>query len=81
MRESTNMEADVSPRAFNIVAGASVIVAIIVRIGNAAVGNPSNVMIKSSEIVPPPTGTALINKVAIKLTVIICHMDILLINK
>ena len=40
------------------------IVAITAKIGNADVGNPNNCKINISDIVPPPIGTAVINKVA-----------------
>ena len=59
-----------SPTTFNIVAGGSIIVAIIVNIGSAATGNPIIVRIIISDIVPPPTGTAAINKLAINATII-----------
>ena len=52
-----------SPTTFSTVAGASIIVAIIVKIGNAFTGKPINVNIIISEIVPPPIGTAVTNKV------------------
>ena len=57
-----------SPTTFNIVAGASIIVAIIVSIGNAATGYPIILIISISDIVPPPIGTAVINKFASRAT-------------
>ena len=65
---ATTIEEAVSPTTFSIVAGASIIVAIIVNIGNAAAGYPIIVIINISEIVPPPIGTAVINKLASKST-------------
>lgn len=58
----------VSPTTFNIVAGGSIIVAIIVNIGNAETGNPSIVNINISDIVPPPIGTAVTRSVATRAT-------------
>ena len=46
------------------------IVAIIVRIGNAAGSKPIIVIIIISDIVPPPTGTAVTSKLAIKAVII-----------
>ena len=60
----TNIEDTVSPTTLSIVAGASIIVAIIVNIGSAATGYPIIVIINISEIVPPPIGTAVTNKFA-----------------
>ena len=54
----------VSPVTFNTVAGASIIVAIIVSIGREYIGNPNNVIINISDIVPPPIGTAVTRSVA-----------------
>ena len=51
-----------------MVAGGSIIVAMIVSIGNAATGYPIIVIISISEIVPPPIGTAVTNKLASKAT-------------
>ena len=62
------MENAVSPTTFNIVAGGSIIVAIIVNIGNAETGNPSIVNINISDIVPPPIGTAVTRSVATRAT-------------
>ena len=64
----TSIEEDVSPTTFNNVAGGSIIVAMIVRIGKAVNGNPIIVRINVSEIVPPPTGTAVTRSVASKAT-------------
>ena len=61
----TNIELDASPTTFNIVAGGSMIVAMIVRIGRAALGKPIIDKIIISEIVPPPIGTAVISRLAI----------------
>ena len=47
-----------------MVAGASIIVAMIVKIGKAATGYPIIVIINISDIVPPPIGTAVTNKLA-----------------
>ena len=57
-----------SPTTFNTVAGASITVAMIVKIGRAAAGNPIKEMINISEIVPPPTGTAVTSRVATRET-------------
>ena len=43
-------------------------VAIIVRIGSAPIGKPSIVIIKVSDIVPPPIGTAVTKSVATRAT-------------
>ena len=64
----TIIDETVSPTTFNIVAGASIIVAIIVSIGNAATGYPIILIISISDIVPPPIGTAVINKFASRAT-------------
>ncbi len=61
---ATNIDDAESPTTFSIVAGASIIVAIIVSIGRAATGYPIIVIISISDIVPPPIGTAVTNKVA-----------------
>ncbi len=53
-----------SPTTFRTVAPGSIIVAIIVKIGRAATGNPRSVNIIISEIVPPPTGIAVTRNVA-----------------
>ena len=58
------------PVTFKTVAGASIIVAIIVSIGSVLSGKPSIVIIKVSDIVPPPIGTAetkIVAKSAIKI--------------
>ena len=60
------MDVAESPTTFNIVAGASMIVAIIVNIGKTPALYPIIVIIIISEIVPPPIGTAVINNVATK---------------
>ena len=60
----TIIDDTVSPTTFNIVTGGSIIVAIIVNIGNAATGYPIIVIISISEIVPPPIGTAVIRRFA-----------------
>ena len=60
------MDVAESPTTFNIVAGASMIVAIIVYIGKTPALYPIIVIIIISEIVPPPIGTAVINNVATK---------------
>ena len=62
----TIIDETVSPTTFNIVAGGSIIVAIIVNIGNAATGYPIIVIINISEIVQQPIGTAVTNKFASK---------------
>ncbi len=69
MRE-TIIEELVSPTTFNRVAAGSMIVAIIVRIGKAVNGKPIIVRIRVSDIVPPPTGTAVISNVARRETAI-----------
>ena len=62
----------VFPTTFNTVAGQSIIVAIIVSIGNAATGYPIMLNIIISDIVPPPIGTAVTNNVATNETNNIC---------
>ena len=64
----TNIDDDVSPTTLSIVAGGSIIVAMIVNIGRADIGKFIIVRIIISEIVPPPTGTAVTNKFAINAT-------------
>lgn len=59
---STNLDTSIelaeSPVTFKRVAGASIIVAIIVSIGKADTGNPISFNISISDIVPPPIGAA-----------------------
>ena len=74
MSRFIHKEAAVSPKELSIVAGASVIVAIMVRIGRAAIGNPSKVIISISLIVPPPTGTAVIKRLATIATIQTCQI-------
>lgn len=64
----TNIDEAESPTTFSIVAGGSIIVAMIVKIGRALALYPIIVNIIISEMVPPPIGTAVINKLAIKAT-------------
>ena len=64
----TNIAQDVSPTTLSKVAGASIIVAIIVKIGKAEVEYPIIEMINISDIVPPPIGTAVTNNVASRAT-------------
>lgn len=78
---AANMDALESPITFNNVAGGSIIVAIIVNIGNAATGNPIIVNIIISEIVPPPIGTAVTSKFAINATIITCPIPGFVPNK
>ena len=61
---ATIIDVVVSPTTLSIVAGGSIIVAIIVKIGSAATGYPIIVIISISEIVPPPIGTAVTSKFA-----------------
>ena len=70
-----------SPTTFNIVAGGSIIVAIIVKIGNADTGKPSMVIINISDIVPPPIGTAVTSNVARRATPNIFNEETSLLNK
>ena len=78
---ATNILDAESPTTFNIVAGGSIIVAIIVNIPSVAIGKPSIVMIKVSEIVPPPIGKAVISSVASNAIPNILGVDTLLPNK
>ena len=64
----TSIEDAESPVTFNSVAAGSIIVAIIVSIGSDASGNPISDIIIISDMVPPPTGTAVISRFAIKAT-------------
>ena len=70
-----------SPTTFKTVAGASIIVAIIERIGKADDGKPRICKINISDIVPPPIGTAVISNVESKDTPKIVKMFIFLPNK
>ena len=77
----TIIDAALSPTTFKTVAGASIIAAIIVKIGSDDNGNPNKVIISISLIDPPPTGTALIKSVAISETNTIFATDILLVMR
>ena len=78
----TIIDDTVSPTTLSIVAGGSIIVAIIVNIGSAATGYPiivmisisDIVMISISDIVPPPIGTPVINKLASRATPKTCNI-------
>lgn len=75
------IEEAVSPVTLSTVAGASIIVAIAVKIGKVLTGKPRRVIINNSDIVPPPIGIAVTKSVLIRAINIILDVLIFELNK